>query len=286
VKGKILSAKKYIRRNPSLGLGIVLLLAVLLFCGIGSIFVPASRAYPLSVPASRPISRELPLGSDRQGRDILAVMIAGTPLTLKIGLIAGAIGTVIGTMLGFVSAYYRGVPDTFIRGMVDVLLTIPSIMVLILIAVSLRQAMTVNGMALVVSILAWVWPTRTIRAQVLTMRESGYIRVAQLSGMSGPEIIVKEMIPNLLPYLGASFVGAVASAILASIGIEALGLGPMEAPTLGMTIYWVLYYAALIHGMWWWWAPPIIIIIVVFVGLFLLSAGLDELANPRVRRVV
>jgi peptide/nickel transport system permease protein len=104
--------------------------------------------------------------------------------------------------------------------------------------------------------------------------------------MRGAEIIVKEMIPNLLPYLGASFVGAVATAILASIGIEALGLGPMEAPTLGMTIYWVLYYAALLHGMWWWWAPPIIVIIIVFVGLFLISAGLDELANPRVRRVV
>ena len=286
MKGKILAAMRYIRRNPSLGLGIVLLLAVLLFCGIGRIFVLASRAYPLSVPASRSISRELPLGSDRQGRDLLAVMIAGTPLTLRIGLIAGAIGTVIGTMLGFVSAYYRGVLDTIIRGTVDVLLTIPSLMVLILVAVSLRQAMTVNGMASVVSILAWVWPTRTIRAQVLTMRESGYIRVAQLSGMRGAEIIVKEMIPNLLPYLGASFVGAVASAILASIGIEALGLGPMEAPTLGMTIYWVLYYAALLHGMWWWWAPPIIIIVIVFVGLFLISAGLDELANPRVRRVV
>lgn len=286
MKGKILATMRYIRRNPSLGLGIVLLLAVLLFCGIGSIFVPASRAYPLAVPASSPISRELPLGSDRQGRDLLAVMIVGTPLTLRIGLIAGAIGTVIGTILGFVSAYYRGVADNIIRGGVDVLLTIPAFMVLILVAVSLRQGMTVNGMALVVAILAWVWPTRTIRAQVLSMRESGYIRVAQLSGMRGAEIIVKEMIPNLLPYLGASFVGAVASAILASIGIEALGLGPMEAPTLGMTIYWVLYYAALLHGMWWWWAPPIIIIVIVFVGLFLLSAGLDELSNPRVRRTV
>lgn len=286
MKRKLIAAKRYIRRNPSLGVGIVLLLAVLLFCGIGRIFVPASRAYPLSVPASRPVSRELPLGSDRQGRDILAVMIVGTPLTLRIGLIAGAIGTLIGTMLGFISAYYRGFLDTVIRSTVDVLLTIPSLMVLILVAVSLRQSMTVNGMALVVSILAWVWPTRTIRAQVLSMRESGYIRVAQLSGMSGIEIILKEMIPNLLPYLGASFVGAVASAILASIGIEALGLGPMEAPTLGMTIYWVLYYAALLHGMWWWWAPPIIVIVIVFVGLFLLSAGLDELANPRVRRVV
>ncbi|GAI95007.1 unnamed protein product, partial [marine sediment metagenome] len=195
-------------------------------------------------------------------------------------------GIFIGTILGFVSAYYRGAVDTAIRGSVDVLLTVPSLLVMILVAVALKGGLTVDGMALVVSILAWVWPTRTIRAQVLTMRESGYIRVAQLSGMSSPEIIVKEMIPNLLPYLAASFVSAVAAAILASIGLEALGLGPMESPTLGMTIYWVLHYSALLHGMWWWWAPPIIIIVIIFVGLFLISTGLDELANPRVRRAV
>lgn len=280
---RILAAMRYTRRNPALAMGIGLLLAIVLFWGIGSIFAPSSRAFALSVPASRVPSWEFPLGTDRQGRDLLAVMVAGTPLTLRIGLIAGAIGIFIGTVLGFVSAFYRGAMDTIIRGSVDVLLTVPPLLVMILVAVALKGGLTVDGMALVVSILAWVWPTRTIRAQVLTMRESGYIRVAQLSGMSSPEIIVKEMMPNLLPYLAASFVGAVAAAILASIGLEALGLGPMESPTLGMTIYWVLHYSALLHGMWWWWVPPIIIIVTVFIGLFLLSAGLDELANPRVR---
>lgn len=283
---RILAAMRYTRRNPTLAVGIGLLLAVVLFWGIGSIFVPFSRTFALSVPASLPPSWEFPLGTDRQGRDLLAVMIAGTALTLRIGLIAGTIGILIGTILGFVSAYYRGAVDTIIRGSVDVLLTVPSLLVMILVAVTLEAGLTVEGMALVVSLLAWVWPTRTIRAQVLTMRESAYIRVAQLSGMSSPEIIVKEMIPNLLPYLAASFVGAVAAAILASIGLEALGLGPMESPTLGMTIYWVLHYSALLHGMWWWWVPPIIIIVTVFIGLFLLSSGLDELANPRVRRTV
>lgn len=283
---RIVAAMRYTRRNPALAVGIGLLLAVVLFWGIGSIFVPLSKAYALAVPASEPPSWEFPLGTDRQGRDILALMIAGTPLTLRIGLIAGTIGILVGTVLGFASAFYRGAVDTIIRGSVDVLLTVPSLLVMILVAVAFKGGLTVDGMALVVSMLAWVWPTRTIRAQVLTMRESGYIRVAQLSGMSSPEIIVKEMIPNLLPYLAASFVGAVAAAILASIGLEALGLGPMESPTLGMTIYWVLHYSALLHGMWWWWVPPIVIVVIVFIGLFLLSTGLDELANPRVRRTV
>jgi len=116
------------------------------------------------------------------------------------------------------------------------------------------------------------------------MRERAYVHVARLNGMGGLEIIVKEMMPNLMPYIAASFVGAVAAAILASIGLEALGLGPMESPTLGMTIYWVIYYAALLHGMWWWWGPPIAIIVILFTGLFMLTAGLDEVANPRLRR--
>jgi peptide/nickel transport system permease protein len=92
--------------------------------------------------------------------------------------------------------------------------------------------------------------------------------------------------PNLLPYLAAALVGAVTAAILASIGLEALGLGPIESPTIGMTIYWVIYYSALLHGMWWWFGPPIAIIVILFLGLFGLSAGLDEIANPRLRRQV
>jgi peptide/nickel transport system permease protein len=104
--------------------------------------------------------------------------------------------------------------------------------------------------------------------------------------MGSLEIIVRELIPNLLPYLAASFVGAVAGAVLASIGLEALGLGPQNEPTIGMTIYWAISFNAMLRGLWWWWVPPIVIIVVLFMGLFLLSAGLDEAANPRRRRVV
>ena len=128
-------------------------------------------------------------------------------------------------------------------------------------------------MALIVALLAWRWPARTIRAQVLTLRERAWVQVAHMSGVGGLRIIFFELMPNLLPYLAASLVGAIASAILASIGLEALGLGPIDSPTLGMTIYWVIYYAALLHGYWWWWLPPIAIITILFVGLFNLAGG-------------
>jgi peptide/nickel transport system permease protein len=97
---------------------------------------------------------------------------------------------------------------------------------------------------------------------------------------------VFQLLPNLLPYLAASFVTAVSATILASIGLEVLGLGPQNDPTIGMTIYWAINYNALLRNMWWWWVPPIVAVVLMFIGLFLIASGLDEVANPRRRRVV
>jgi peptide/nickel transport system permease protein len=266
--------------------GFSLLLILLLFAGIGRLVWDVSLTAPLSVPPNRPPSIEHPLGTDRQGRDLLAVMIVATPLTLYIGLLAGLIGVVIGTALALIAAYNGGRIDAIIRGIVDVGLTIPPLLVLILLAVSLHSGLTVSQMALVIASLAWLWPARTIRSQALSIKERAYIQVARLSGASGAKIIFLEIMPNLLPYLAATFVGTVSAAILASIGLEILGLGVIEANTLGITLYWVNYYSALLHGMWWWFLPPVIIIIMLFVGLFTISAGLDEIANPRRRRAV
>jgi peptide/nickel transport system permease protein len=275
---------RYLQRNPSLAVGAALLVAVALFILIGGQIVDVEDARPLSAPTLRPPSQAYPFGTDRQGRDLLAVMVTGTPLTLRIGFIAGIIGVGLGTVLAFVAAYYRGLVDTVIRGIADIGLTVPGLLVLIIIAVSIKGTLTVNQMAIVVASLAWLYPTRTIRAQVLSLRERGYVEVAQLSGMSGPGIIFVELLPNLLPYLAATLVNSVSAAILASIGLEVLGLGPIDAPTLGMTLYWVNFNAAMINGWWWWWLAPTVIILTVFLGLFFLTVGLDEIANPRLRR--
>ena len=278
------SGLRYLGRNRQLILGLVLLGALLLFVVLGNLFYDVSRYRPLSVLPGRPPSAASPLGTDSQGRDILAVMIAGTPLTLRMGLLAGFLGVAVGTILAFAGAYFGGLLDAAVRGIVDIGLTIPTFLVLIIVAISIHSAMTVDQMALVIAVLAWLWPTRTIRAQVLTMRERAYVHVARLSGASGLKIIFFELMPNLLPYLAASLVGAVAAAILASLGLEALGLGAVDSPTIGMTIYWVIFYGALLQGMWWWFLPPIIVVVVLFMGLFSLSAGLDEWANPRLRK--
>jgi peptide/nickel transport system permease protein len=278
------AALSYLARNRPLVAGTLMLLALVLFVIIGSFLVDTENARSLSVPPLRPPSWDYPFGTDRTGRDLFAVMVVGTPLTLRIGFIAGFLGVGFGAILAFTAAFYRGLTDTVIRSIADIGLTVPSLLVLILIAVSIRGSLTVNQMAMIVASLAWLNPTRTIRAQVLSLRERGYVEIATMSGMSGPEIIFFELMPNLMPYLAATLVSAVSSAILASIGLEVLGLGPMDAPTLGMTLYWVNFYAAMINGWWWWWVPPIVIIVIVFLGLFFVTVGLDEIANPRLRK--
>src|SRR5690606_22709470 len=190
---------------------------------IGYFMVDLTKARPLSALPDMPPSSEYLLGTDSAGRQMLAVLVAGTPLTLQIGLLAGTVALLIGTVLGFSAGYFGGIPDLLIRSAADVALTIPALAVLVVIASVIKDVLTVQVMGLIIASLAWMWPTRTIRSQVLTMRERAYVEVARLSGLNGVEIIFKELMPNLLPYLAASFVGAVAASVLAAIGLEALG---------------------------------------------------------------
>src|SRR3712207_2269728 len=190
--GATRSLRAYVGRNRALLVGFLLLLALLLFVVIGRLTVDTEDASPLSVRPLQPPSRELPFGSDKQGRNLYAVMVEGTPLTLRIGLMAGVIGVAIGATLAFVSGYYGGLLDSVIRIVVDVGLTIPGLLVLIIIAMRVRGGLTVDQMSLVVGLLAWLYPARTIRSQVLSIKQRGYVQIARLSGMSNAEVIVKD----------------------------------------------------------------------------------------------
>ncbi|HVX81247.1 MAG TPA: ABC transporter permease [Devosiaceae bacterium] len=264
-----------------LGLGI--LAVVLLFSAIGPLFVNPHYAEVGSVLPRRPPSLQYLLGTDSQGRDMLTLLIYGTPNTLKMGLIAGFIGVGLGLVFGLLAGNFGGILDGVIRILADALLTVPAIAILVIIAGNVDQ-MTTNVMALVVASLSWMFTTRTIRAQVLTIRERSYVEVARVNGESPIEILFREIMPNLLPYIVASFVGTVGSAILACIGLEALGLGALSETTLGNTIYWSQQSAAVLRGYWWWWGPPIVVIALIFLGLFLTSVGFDRFANPKLAR--
>lgn len=268
--------------NPRFTAGVVLLLALYLFAWIGLQLITLKSADMGAVPLSRAPTTQFPFGTDGQGRDMFAVMVISIPNTLKVGFLAGTVGVVIGTLIGLLAGYYRGWADTFFSSFADVMLVIPTLAILITVSAYVR-VVTVEIMAVIVGLLAWPLPARVIRSQTLSLRERLFVQVAKLSGQNDFEIIVLQILPNLTAFLAASFVGAVSAGILASVGLEVLGLGPQNVPTIGRTLYNSFRYTALFRGMWWWWGPPVVTLAVVFTGLFLMSVSLDKYANPRLK---
>ena len=283
--GRLELLLRYLRRNKGLAVGLVILLALTLFTVIGLLVVNPKSAYPLSAALKQPPSLKFPFGTDFFGRNLLAAMVLGMWQTAAIGLLAGGIGTLIGVILGFTSAYFGGWVDNTVRVVCQVLTPIPVLLIQVVVAGSLdKRDVTILTMALIVVMLAWMGPTLVIRAQVLTMKERQFVSVAKLSGVSDFGIIFKEILPNLLPFIAAAFVGQVFAAVFASFYLAVLGLGPLREPLLGNIIWAAQSQGAFFNGWWWWPIEPSVAMILILGSLALINMGLDELANPRVRR--
>ncbi len=276
---------RYLRRNKSLVVGILILLALTLFTVIGLATLNSKDAYPLRAPVRQAPSLKYPMGTDFFGRNLLTANVVGMWQTALIGLLAGGMGTIIGTLLGFVSAYFGGTVDMIVRGLCQILTPIPAFLIQVVIAGSLdKRDVTIYTMALIVVLLAWMGPTLVIRSQVLTMKERQFVSVAKLSGMSDLEIVFREILPNLLPFLAAALVGQVFASVFASFYLAVLGLGPLREPLLGNLIWSAQSQGAFFNGWWWWPLGPAFLMVLILASLALINMGLDELANPRVRR--
>jgi peptide/nickel transport system permease protein len=276
---------RYLRRNKSLAIGLFILFFLIAFTVIGLATIDQKLAYPLAVKPKQPPSAEYPFGTDFFGRDLLAAMVIGMWQTALIGVIAGALGTVIGVVLGFISAYFGGLLDAGIKGLCQILTPIPAFLIQVVIAGSLdRRDVTIYTMAFVVVLLAWMGPTLVIRSQVLTMKERQYVAVAKLSGMGDLGIIFGEILPNLLPFIVAAFAAQVFSAVFAAFYLAVLGLGPLREPLLGNIVWAAQKQGAFFNGWWWWPIAPALALVLILGSLALINMGLDELANPRVRR--
>lgn len=274
---------RFFRHNMKITIGLFLVLIIVAFGYLGPLFVDIEKAEVGSVlPPGQAPSAENWLGTDAQGRDMLAWLIDATPDSLRVGVMAGVLGVLIGATVGFIAGYYGGWIDTVLRTVTDIWLAVPGLLVLIVLA-SMVDVLSLEQMAIVIAAFAWMGAARVIRAQVLTLRERQYVEIAKMSGENGMYIVFFELMPNLMPFLLAAFVGSLIGSILAAIGLEFLGLGATHISTLGNILYWQNFYNAVIRGMWWWWGSPIVIFIVLFAGLFIASIGLDEWANPRLK---
>ena len=276
---------RYLRRNPSLAIGLTIMLLLVAFTVIGLLTVNTKHAYPLSVRSKQPPSAQFPLGTDFFGRDLLAAMVVGMWQTALIGVLAGAIGTLIGVVLGFTSAYFGGFIDVMIKGICQILTPIPVLLIQVVIAASLdKRSVTIYTMTLIVVLLAWMGPTLVIRAQVLTMKERQFVSVAKLSGVGNLGIIFGEIMPNLLPFIVSAFVVQVFASVFASFNLSVLGLGPLREPLMGNIIWAAQGQAAFFNGWWWWPVWPALALMLILASLALVIMGLDEFSNPRVRR--
>lgn len=271
-------------RNQKFLIGITVILALVILSLIGGLTSPPELRRTGSLPARLPPGPGGLLGTDSLGRSVALQMSEAVLKSLQVGLIAAFLGTFLGALIGFASGYFGGIVDALLRVLIDVFLAVPSLLFLILIA-SLVKGVSVPAMALIIGAFAWASPARQSRAQVLSLKERAFVQMARLSGMSGLEIILRELMPNMLQWLGANFVNAFLAAVLAESGLSLLGLGPQREMTLGMMIYWALSYGAILQNLWWWWLVPVLTLMCLFLSLYLIHLGLDEVSNPRLQRV-
>jgi len=233
-----------------------------------------------------PNVRVLPLGTDNFGRDVLTELVAAIRVSLQIGFVAGTIATSIGLTLGLLSGYIGGLVDDVIMFFTNIIMLIPNFVMLILISYSIGQerrgAFTV---AAVIGLTSWVWTTRAVRAQVVSLRNRDHVNLSKLSGHSVVHIIVSDILPYIASYVVMAFILQISSGILAEAGLSILGLGPRttEVPTLGLMMQWAFIYQAQILGKWWAYLPVLIAIALITFSMNLMNTGLDQVFNPALR---
>lgn len=230
--------------------------------------------------------RLLPLGTDNFGRDVLTELVKATGVSLLIGLIAGSIATLIGLSLGLLAGYVGGWVDDGIMFITNLFTVIPTIVLLIIISFSIGQEY--RGpvtIAVVIGFTSWVWTTRAVRAQVISLRNRDHVNLSKLSGHSTARIIVFSILPYIASYVVMALILQISAGILAEAGLSILGLGPRTTvtPTLGLMLNWAFIYQAQILGKWWAYIPVIVVIALISFSLNLMNTGLDQVFNPALR---
>ena len=228
----------------------------------------------------------LPLGTDNFGRDVLKELVSATGTSILIGIIAGTVATLIGLTLGLLAGYVGGFVDDFIMFITNIFTVIPGFVLLILISYSLGQEQRgATVVAVVIGFTSWTWTARSVRSQVISLRNRDHVNLSKLSGHSLIRIVLTDILPYIASYVVMAFILQVSSGILAEAQLSLLGLGPKttEVPTLGLMMNWAMLYSAHTNGSWWAYFPVILTIALISFSLNLMNTGLDQVFNPTLR---
>ncbi len=266
---------------------------VLVGLGILIVFVAAAVVGPLIRPgdpdafvgpmAAAP-SREWWFGTTTFGQDVFAQFVYGVGSTFLVGLFGGGLAALIGMTVGFVAGYRGGVVDEILNMLTNVVLVIPTL-ALLLIAAAYLTARGVLVEAVFIGLTSWPWAARAIRAQTFSLNTREFVDLARLTGVPSWRVIFGEIAPNMGSYLFMTFILLFGGAILIAATLDFIGLGPTSGSSLGMMMYNAVAWSALQLGMWWWFIPPGLGITAIVGALYVMNVGLDEIFNPRLRKM-
>ncbi|HDN75890.1 MAG TPA: ABC transporter permease, partial [Acidilobales archaeon] len=220
------------------------------------------------------------MGTDVRGRDIAQALLYGFPVALAVGFITAVASTLIGLFVGSISAYYGGLVDEFLQRLIDVLGNIPLLPFLILLVSITPVELRLQVIMIVLIVFYWGGLAIVVRSMTLSIKEEPYVEAAKAIGASNARILLRHIIPQIVPYAVASLVFSVPSAILAEAGLSVLGL-EHGWPTWGK----VLAAARLTgrYDAWWWIIPPGILLALTSLTFVLLGMAIEVIVEPRLR---
>ena len=269
-------------RSTSGFVGLCLVLAIVLLSVIGPMVVGTS------VPGDPARAWEAPsgqhwLGLEGAGKDTLHLLIIGGRTVLMVGFLAATITTVIAVAIGALAGYFGGRFDALMLQLTDIVMTVPQIVLLAVVG-AFYKLDSPTLLALIVGVLSWPVLMRSIRAQVLSLKEREFVEAAQLLDVGWVRIVFGEIVPNMASYILINFIIAVTNAIYAMVGLYLLGLAPQRGVNWGIMINDAWTKGAMFNPD----AMPYIIapvtmIVLLQLGLILLTRTLEEILNPRLR---
>jgi peptide/nickel transport system permease protein len=263
-------------------LGAILLGGTIFVAAFAPLFTPYSPTETAGTPFGRPSSTH-PLGTNDVGQDLLSQLLFGTRLSLVIALSAAAIAVVLGLSVAVVAGYYRGLAETVLMRLVDLMLGFPFLMLVIVLA-----AFFGRGLGTTIGVLAtvlWARPARVLRSQVLKLRELDHVMAARAMGASGWWVIARHIVPRIAPLAAAQFVRVSNIAVMLEASLSFLGLGDPSRISWGTMLYFANARSAFLTDAWKWWIlPPGLALTIVILGLAFLGYAVEEWADPRLRR--
>ena len=222
------------------------------------------------------------MGTDELRRDLAIGLLLGTPLALFIGL-SVAIGSVVAGLLYGVYAGFKGKKtDEAMMRLNDVIYALPALPFLIILAVTISNSIFM--MVAFLMLFGWVGIAKVSRSMALQIKTKGYVEAAQMMGQKNSKIILRHIVPQLLPYAMASIAISVPAAITTEAGLSFLGLGDPTYPTWGQILHDANIYGAAPRGLWWWIAPPGVMIAITGLAFVFIGNALDSIVNPKLKK--